>query len=144
MQSHARLLFLRPAGLADGLAPKEQRYPRCLRGIRPMQLWVPGSLASAQGFGIRAAPYRPKTAKFARSTSRDLLTTEDFPAKSGLFRDEAERPVGIQARPPGSMRSALGTRRPHRDDGADPPRPAITRLVPASRAGLHRGCMRCE
>src|SRR5437588_4674237 len=47
-------LFLKPAGLAVGLALKELRLPRVYRGTRPSN-WVPRSASSAAGgLGVAA------------------------------------------------------------------------------------------
>jgi len=48
-------LSLKPAGLADGLALKEQRYRGISARFAPTT-WVPGSPASSQGFGMRGQP----------------------------------------------------------------------------------------
>ena len=53
--SASGLLSLKPAGLADGLALKEQRYRGISARFAPTT-WVPGSPASSQGFGMRGQP----------------------------------------------------------------------------------------
>jgi len=83
-QSHGAPLSLRPAGLADGLAPKEQRYPRLGRGIRPTQL---GSPAPRPRSGIRHVrpPYPPKAAKSKRRARTGRLASNVFALRAPFF-----------------------------------------------------------
>src|ERR1700722_7554217 len=104
-------LSLWPTGLADGLAPKEQRYPRCLREIRPNNFgspapWRPANDSACarqpstlhgrlQDYITVTKPKRRKLRLYGERRSRTVVADSAFSARGAV------RPVKRLFRRPG-------------------------------------------